>query len=90
MLDVRYASRFRKDVKSCARRLLPLPLLQEAIDTLRIPAPLPVKNMDHPLSGPYSAYRECHIAPDWLLICRYEENTLLLYRTGSHADLFGL
>ncbi len=29
------------------------------------------------------------MAPDWLLIYRVEDDTLMLYRTGTHADLFG-
>ena len=29
---------------------------------------LPENNKDHPLSGAYAGYRECHITPDWLLI----------------------
>lgn len=65
-------------------------LLQQTIDTLRIPAPLPAKNRDHNLSGNYSRYRECHIEPDWLLIYKQTETELLLDRTGTHADLFGL
>ena len=31
-----------------------------------------------------------HISPDWLLIYRQDGNELLLYRTGTHADLFGM
>jgi mRNA interferase YafQ len=33
----------------------------------------------------------CHISPDWLLL--YEKDTeiriISLYRTGTHADIFG-
>lgn len=65
-------------------------LLQQAIDTLRIPSPLPTKNRDHNLSGNYSGYRECHIEPDWLLIYKQTDDELRLDRTGTHADLFGL
>lgn len=67
-----------------------MPLLQQAIDTLRVPAALPVQNRDHSLSGNYAGYRECHIEPDWLLIYMQSENELHLYRTGTHADLFGM
>ena len=51
---------------------------------------LPPKNRDHNLSGNYSNCRECHIAPDWLLIYEVYEDELFLYltRTGSHSDLF--
>jgi len=65
-------------------------LLQAAVDTLRIPAPLPEKNKDHALSGNWSGFQECHILPDWLLIYRIAGDELYLARTGTHADLFGL
>ena len=34
--------------------------------------------------------RECHIAPDWLLIYRINKQKLVLVlsRTGSHSELF--
>ena len=47
MLNVRYSTRFKKDFKTCVKRGYQMPLLQQAIDTLRIPAPLPPKNKDH-------------------------------------------
>ena len=90
MLDVRYSTKFKKDFKLCVKRGYKMPLLQQAIDTLRIPAPLPAKNTDHTLTGNYAGYRECHIAPDWLLIYKQIGNELRLDRTGTHADLFGM
>lgn len=90
MLDVRYSSKFKKDLKTCSKRRYNLDLLRQVIDILRMPDILPLKNSDHNLSGNYVGYRECHIAPDWLLIYRYDGSELLLYRTGTHADLFGM
>ena len=90
MLDVRYSTKFKKDFKACVKRHKDMALLQKVIDTLRIPEPLPVKNRDHNLSGNYAGYRECHIEPDWLLIYEQTEEELLLHRTGTHADLFGM
>lgn len=43
--------------------------------------PLPEKNRDHNLCGEYSGCRECHITPDWLLVC---EELIL-----KQADLYG-
>ena len=88
MLTVRYSTQFKKDFKACVKRKYRMPLLQQVIDTLRIPAPLPPKNRDHNLSGNYSGYRECHIEPDWLLIYKQTDEELKLDRTGTHADLF--
>lgn len=90
MLDVRYSTKFKKDFKTCIKRNCKMILLQQIIDTLRIPETLPQRNRDHSLSGNYIGYRECHMEPDWLLVYRQEANELLLYRTGTHADLFGM
>lgn len=90
MLDVRYSTKFKKDFKMCVKRHYKLDVLQQIIDILRIPDTLPQKNTDHSLVGNYVGYRECHITPDWLLIYRVDGNELLLYRTGTHADLFGM
>ena len=52
---------------------------------------LPRKYCDHQLTGNWHGYRECHIAPDWLLIYKITHGhvgLLRLARTGSHAELF--
>jgi mRNA interferase YafQ len=46
------------------------------------------KYKDHLLSGNYKNKRECHIKPDWLLIYEVNNDELVLYRTGSHSELF--
>jgi mRNA interferase YafQ len=69
--------------------------LDQVITELSVPNPLPESKRDHDLTGDWNGYRECHIAPDWLLIYGYEtinggEKQLLLVRTGSHSDLFNM
>ena len=61
-----------------------------AVDRLAAQEPLDAKCRDHELSGDYSGFRECHIEPDWLLIYRVDDRelVLLLFRTGTHSDLF--
>ena len=88
MLSVRYATRFRRDFKVGVKRGYDMELLQRAIDVLRIPDQLPPENRDHDLTGNYAGHRECHLRPDWLLIYRQSGEELLLYRTGTHSDLF--
>ena len=88
MLDVRYSTKFKRDFKVCAKRGYNLKRLQNVIDILRVPDSLPPKNRDHNLTGHYAGYRECHVEPDWLLIYQQTETELLLYRTGTHSDLF--
>lgn len=90
MLELNASTKFKRDYKICQKRKYNLSLLQEAVDTLRVPASLPAKNKDHGLTGNYAGCRECHILPDWLLIYRINENELYLVRTGTHADLFGM
>jgi mRNA interferase YafQ len=62
--------------------------LIEIIEKLAKKETLPPKNRDHNLSGNYANFRECHIQPDWLLIYKYDQETLYLTRTGGHSDLF--
>lgn len=88
MLEVSYTGQFKKDFKLCKKRGCDMRLLKNIIDTLSIPAELPDKNREHDLIGNYIGKRECHVSPDWLLIYRIEENRLVLYRTGTHSDLF--
>lgn len=90
MLDIRYSAKFKKDYKAVIKRGYNPQLLQAVLEHLCSEQPLPPKYKDHPLSGNYDGHRECHIAPDWLLIYKIERETLtlLLTRTGTHSDLF--
>ena len=90
MLNLNLTSQFKRDLKLCKKRNYEINLLNTVVNTLRIPEPLPLKNKDHALKGNYVQRRECHIAPDWLLIYRVDGNELYLDRTGTHADLFGM
>lgn len=90
MLEVKYSTKFKKDFKSCIKRNYDMKLLQNVIEILRIPEKLPERNKEHNLLGEYTSYKECHILPDWLLIYKITNSELQLYRTGTHADLFGI
>lgn len=90
MLNLNATSQFRKDRRRCVKRGYNMDLLDAVVDTLAIPAPLPPGNKDHSLSGNWAGHQECHIQSDWLLIYRIDGNELMLYRTGTHADLFGI
>lgn len=88
MLNIIYSGQFKKDYKRCQKRGLNISLLKFVVATLAIPSALPAKNRDHDLKGNYKGRRECHIAPDWLLIYEVNGNDLYLDRTGTHSDLF--
>jgi mRNA interferase YafQ len=49
--------------------------------------PLPPELRDHLLMGNFEGRRECHLAGDWLLIYKIDENTVIFERTGSHSEL---
>ena len=60
------------------------------IEKLANGEPLDAKYRDHDLTGNYKGCRECHVEPDWLLIYEIINDivVLLLYRVGSHSELF--
>ncbi len=49
---------------------------------------MPEKFSDHPLSGDWDGYRDCHLKPDLVLIYKADEDVLRLARLGSHSNLF--
>lgn len=88
--EIEMSTRFKKDYKLALKRGCSENLLKEVVTILASGDLLPEKYKDHALIGNYNGYRECHIAPDWLLIYRIEEDILVLAltRTGTHSDLF--
>ena len=91
MLDVFYSSQFKKDYKKAVKRHCDIEELFKVIELLKNQQPLPLEKRDHALTGDYSGYRECHVHPDFLLVYKVVDSQLqlYLYRTGTHADLFG-
>lgn len=94
MYRIRTTRHFEKSLRRCEKRGLPMELLFEAIELLRLTGTLPVdKYRPHKLVGKRAGQWECHIngkKSDWLLV--WEQNdtelTLLLIDTGSHSDIF--
>ena len=89
-LSIVWTSQFKKDYKLAMKRRRDIGLLDDIVRRLATGEPLPESNRDHALTGDWLGHRECHVAPDWLLIYRIEENLLVLTlsRTGTHSDLF--
>lgn len=81
---------FRRDVKRAGKRGKDMAKLRQLLLLLIAGEILPATYRDHALKGDWKGYRDAHIEPDWLLIYRISGDELLLARTGSHADLFGL
>lgn len=90
MLTIKYHTLFKKDFKRIKKRGYDISRLEKIVGLLANEVPLPEQFKDHNLSGNYNGFRECHIAPDWLLIYQVNNNELVLVlsRTGSHSDLF--
>lgn len=81
-------SQFKSDLKKQTKRGKDLQKLKEVIELLVASEPLPPKHRDHPLTGNWIGWRDCHLEPDWLLIYRILTDELILGRTGTHSDLF--
>lgn len=90
MLTIKYHTMFKKDFKRIKKRGYDISRLEKIVELLANEVPLPEQFKDHNLSGNYNGFRECHIAPDWLIIYQVNNNELVLVlsRTGSHSDLF--
>ena len=87
---IEVTKQYLRDLKLARKRNLDENKLNDIILLLIAGKKLPPKNRDHSLIGDYKSCRECHIAPDWLLIYRRDDmlQILSLVRTGSHSDLF--
>ena len=83
-------NRFKKDIKRCEKRHLPMEKFKEVARLLEENGKLPPTYKPHKLSGNYSGKWECHIMPDWLLVWEQNDDELILLftNTGSHSDIF--
>ncbi|MFA5169514.1 MAG: type II toxin-antitoxin system YafQ family toxin [Candidatus Paceibacterota bacterium] len=90
MFILKYSSRFKKDLKNYKHNKSVLIELEKVLDVLIKDSELPIKNVNHRLSGEFRDCFECHIRPDILLVYKIEktEITILLLRIGSHSDIF--
>ena len=89
--EVRFTNRFKRDLKLAKKQGKDLDKLYDVIEQLANGETLDEKYRDHDLKGEYEGSRECHSEPDWLLIYEIQDDTLILmmYRLGSHSELFG-
>ncbi len=87
---VKFTNQFKKDISLAKKQGKNVDKLLNVIEKLANGETLDAKFRDHPLSGNYKGCRECHIDPDWLLIYEVINDVLvlMLYRVGSHSDLF--
>jgi mRNA interferase YafQ len=88
--EVKFTTQFKKDLKLAKKQNKDLDHLFEVVNILAEGGTLDARYRDHDLSGNYKGTRECHIEPDWLLVyeIRDEVLVLMLYRLGTHSELF--
>ncbi len=92
MYTLKETTKFRKDVKRIIRQGKNIRPLADAINILLSGKKLDDKYYDHPLHGNLEGFRECHIAPDWLLVYVKDRDSLILtaVRTGSHSEVLDM
>lgn len=80
----------KKDLKLAKKQGKDIDRLFEVINKLSNGETLELNYRDHELTGNYKGCRECHIAPDWLLVYEVIDDVLvlMLYRISSHSELF--
>lgn len=83
-------TKFKRNLEALLMRGNDINLLNIVVDKLSQGANLEAKHKDHNLHGKWDGFRECHIAPDWLLIYKRDKGKLILtlMQTGTHSDSF--
>lgn len=71
--EIKFTSQFEKDLKRAQRQHKDLDKLFETVKILASNSSLDASYSDHSLEGKYKGTRECHIEPDWLLICEIDK-----------------
>ena len=91
MYTLEISNKFKQDSKRYQHDKAAQQAVNPVLDLLVSGEPLPAKYKEHPLISHYVGYLECHGKPDLLLVYSRDEarKTILLYRLGSHAELFG-
>lgn len=88
MKQLQQTNKFDKDLARMKRRGVEMDPLKQVVLILLQGRLLETKYRDHALTGNWKLHRECHLAPDWLLIYKMNADYVRLERTGSHSDLF--
>ncbi len=91
MRTIERTEQFKKDYKREAKGQHRNRLRDDVtavLEDLQNDRPLTIAQKDHPLSGQWAGYRDCHLKPDLVLIDRLsDDGTLTLVRLGSHSEL---
>lgn len=85
---IRRTKRFKNDVKRLQRSGKSVEKLLLLINKIARGEELPKSCRDHQLKGILKDKRDCHVEDDWILLYSIDDNEVILYRTGSHSQLF--
>lgn len=89
MYTLEFSTQFKKDFKKITKRsIADIIEVGHVISCLQRGENLAEKYRDHPLTGNWLGFRDCHIQPDLVLIYRIKNQCLSLSRIGSHSELF--
>ncbi len=89
-LEIRTTSVFVGDLRRVKKQGKDLDKLEAIVTALQAQKQLPARCHPHPLRGAWEGHWDCHVAPDWIVLYKLTGDALVLVRTGSHAELFGL
>jgi len=91
MRTIEYTRQFKRDYKRESQgqhKNTLKTILPQLLAALTNDQPLAARYQDHPLTGEWKDFRDCHIRPDLILIYRkHANNVLQLVRLGSHSEL---
>ncbi len=89
-MEIITKTRFEKDIKKLKKRGKDFSKLEKVLSLIISSEILDDKYKNHPFVGNWRPCWELHLEPDWLLIYYLDKdiNTLTLFRTGTHSDLF--
>ncbi len=87
MRTIEYTRQFKRESQGQHRNTLKT-VFPQVLAALTDDQPLTARYRDHPLTGEWKDFRDCHVRPDLILIYRQHGNNVLqLVRLGSHSEL---
>ncbi|MFZ4395441.1 MAG: type II toxin-antitoxin system YafQ family toxin [Kiritimatiellia bacterium] len=87
MRKLKTTTQFEKDYKKALKSGRDLARLKRVMTWIACEQELPPELRDHKLVGNYQGRRECHLAGDWLLIYKLDDDSVIFERAGSHSEL---
>ncbi|MGX2956706.1 type II toxin-antitoxin system YafQ family toxin [Ursidibacter arcticus] len=90
-MEISFTKEYKRDLKKLASHpevLLGAEMV-EVMYCLFNGLALPEKYRDHPLSGNWQGFRDCHIKNDLVLIYRKTDKGIIFTRLNTHSEVFG-